>query len=79
MDAETKQILHEMCAVLRDATEQSFYAHEMAEKVHAVASRLVPGFAEAYQSPSVLDVGRHPSAKNEILRRLDAAVRRLQK
>jgi len=37
MDADTKQILKELCAVVRDSTEQAFHAHELAEKLKNLA------------------------------------------
>lgn len=77
MDAETKQVLKEICAVVRDSTEQAFHAHELAERVHLACSHQVPGFQRCFDNPVPLDVGHIARARAEMLGRLDALIQRL--
>jgi hypothetical protein len=79
MDPETKQLLKELCAVVRDSTEQAYHAHELSEKVHLACSHQVPGFRNCFDNPVPLDVGHIARSKAAILGRLDAVTRLLEK
>ena len=79
MYGDTKQLLKELCAVVRDSTEQAYYAHELAEKVHLACSHQVAGFRNCFDNPVPLDVGHITRSKAAILERLDAVIRLLGK
>ncbi len=77
MDADTKQILKSLCAVLRDSTEQAYRAHELAEKVYISSSHMVPGFDKCFQSPFGPELEHIKSAKGNLLQRLDEIIQSL--
>jgi hypothetical protein len=79
MDSETKQLLKELCAVVRDSTEQAYHAHELAEKVHLACSHQVAGFQNCFDNPVPLDVGHIARSRAETLGRLDAVISALQR
>jgi hypothetical protein len=78
MDVETKLVLKELCSVLRDSTEQAYYAHELAEKVHLACVHQVAGFQNCFDNPVPLDVGHIARSRAETLKRLDAVIAALQ-
>jgi hypothetical protein len=77
MDNETKQLLKQLCAVLRDSTEQAYHAHEMAEKVQIACTHMVPGFQNCYSNPVPFDAKHIADSRAETLKRLDALIQSL--
>jgi hypothetical protein len=79
MDSESKQILKDLCTVVRASTEQAYHALELAEKVHLACSHQVRGFRDCFDNPVPLDVGHILDSRAETLKLLDAVVAALQK
>lgn len=78
MDAETKQLLKQFSAVLRDTTEQAYYVHELALRLHSACSHNVAGFDNCFQSPVQPELSHINDAKQNLLQRLDMLIRSLE-
>jgi hypothetical protein len=78
MDSETKQILKDLCTVIRASTEQAYHALELAEKVHLACSHQVAGFQNCFDNPVPLDVGHILDSRAETLKLLDAVIAELE-
>jgi len=68
MDEDTREVLRALCIALRDVTEQSFRAQELAEEAIVEVRRGAP--------PDTLDI---LNSKHEALKRIDEVIRKLQK
>jgi hypothetical protein len=79
MDADMKQVLKQLCVVLRDSTEQAYHAHELAEKVHLACAHQVPGFQNCFDNPEPFVAQHIADSRAVTLRRLDEVIRLLEK
>ncbi len=72
------QVLRDICGVMRDLTEHVFHVHMMAEKTQNACTQHIHGFAYSYDWSKV-DIGHIVSAKNDLQRRLDEAMKKLER
>ena len=79
MDADTKQTLKLICAVLRDTTEQAYRVHEMAERIHIACLHMVPDFRNCYESPVQPELRHIADSKKNLISRIDGVILALQK
>ncbi len=77
-DQFSLEVLRDICKVMRDLTDHVFHVHMMAEKTQNACAQHIHGFA--YSSDwSKVDVAHIVSAKNDIQRRIDQAIQKLEK